>query len=311
MVRWLWQASVVLLLGALVSMPAVAASLQGSAYGGSGTSPVARMTDESEHEDDHSGRGRGGGESERRGKNGEGEQDDDATARATVSPNAPGMVRIADEAFFPRVITITAGASVTWVNEDDDAHTATGLGFDTGTLAPGASASVVFDTPGVYDYVCQFHSTMTGQVIVTDAAGNVPAAPATAPVAAPNDSAGAAVTIVDFAFEPASVTIPQGSTVTWTNAGSAPHTVTGSFGDSGTLASGQAYSHTFTEAGTFDYVCQFHPQMTGQVVVEGATADPRPAQVSRSPAELDMLGQTRLLLTLLITILILLRDLLP
>ncbi len=311
MVRWLWQASVVLLLCALVATPAGAASLQGSTYGRSGTSPIARMTDDSDHEDDHSGRGRGGRENERRGKNDDDEQDDDAATGATVPPDAPGVVRIADEAFFPQVITVAAGASVTWVNQDDDEHTATGRGFDTGTLQSGQSATIVFSTPGIYDYVCQFHSGMTGQVIVTDAAGNVPAASTPVPAVTSEGVASAAVTIVDFAFEPASVTIPRGSTVTWTHAGSAPHTVTGGFGDSGTLASGQVFSHTFTEAGTFDYVCQFHPQMTGQIVVEGAAEAPGPMQDGRRLVERDMLGQVRLLLTLLITILILLRDLLP
>jgi plastocyanin len=269
------------------------------------------MTDDSDHEDDHSGRGRGGGENERRGKNDDDEQDDDAATGVTVPPETPGIVRVVGRGFSPQTITVAAGASVTWINEDDDAHTATGRGFDTGTLQPGQSATIVFSTPGIYDYVCQFHGEMTGQVIVTDAAGNVPAAPTPAPVTATNDTAGAAVTIVDFAFEPAAITVPLGATVTWTNAGVAPHTVAGGFGDSGTLASGQAFSHTFTEAGVFDYVCQFHPQMTGQVVVEGAAAAPGPNQEGRRPAERDMLGQVRLLLTLLITILILLRNLLP
>jgi plastocyanin len=86
---------------------------------------------------------------------------------------------------------------------------------------------------------------------------------------------GAAVSIVDFAFEPAAVEIPVGATVTWTNNGAAPHTATASDGtfDSGQLAPGATFSHTFTAAGTFPYVCQIHPEMTGTVtVVEAATA---------------------------------------
>ncbi|MER3437180.1 MAG: hypothetical protein C4346_06075 [Chloroflexota bacterium] len=73
-----------------------------------------------------------------------------------MPPDAPGVVRIAGEALVPQVLTVTAGVLATWVNEDE--HTATGLDFDTGTLALGASASVAFDTPGVYDDVCQFHA---------------------------------------------------------------------------------------------------------------------------------------------------------
>src|SRR5829696_5872316 len=51
---------------------------------------------------------------------------------------------------------------------------------------------------------------------------------------------GAAVTIVDFAFQPASLEVPAGTTVTWTNSGAAPHTVTADDGtfDSDRLAPG-------------------------------------------------------------------------
>ena len=86
---------------------------------------------------------------------------------------------------------------------------------------------------------------------------------------------GATVSIVDFAFDPASVEVPVGATVTWTNTGAAPHTATASDGtfDSGQLAPGATFSHTFTATGTFPYVCQIHPQMTGTVtVVEAAAA---------------------------------------
>ena len=85
----------------------------------------------------------------------------------------------------------------------------------------------------------------------------------------------ATVSIVDFAFDPAAVEIPVGATVTWTNTGAATHTATASDGtfDSGQLAPGASFSHTFTAAGTFPYICQIHPQMTGTVtVVEAAAA---------------------------------------
>jgi plastocyanin len=80
---------------------------------------------------------------------------------------------------------------------------------------------------------------------------------------------GAAVSIVDFAFDPAAVEIPVGATVTWTNTGAATHTATASDGtfDSGQLAPGATFSHTFTAAGTFPYICQIHPQMTGTITV--------------------------------------------
>jgi plastocyanin len=82
---------------------------------------------------------------------------------------------------------------------------------------------------------------------------------------------GAAVSIVDFAFQPASVEVAAGSTVTWTNTGQAPHTVTADDGafDSGQLAPGASFSQTFDTAGTFTYHCNIHPQMTGTIIVTG------------------------------------------
>jgi plastocyanin len=80
---------------------------------------------------------------------------------------------------------------------------------------------------------------------------------------------GAAVTIAGFAFQPASIEVTIGTTVTWTNDDPAPHTVTatdGSF-DSGTLASGATFSQVFQAAGTFEYACAIHPTMTGSVIV--------------------------------------------
>lgn len=83
----------------------------------------------------------------------------------------------------------------------------------------------------------------------------------------PSDSA--AVSIVGFAFQPGSLEVAAGTTVTWTNDDPAPHTVTaadGSF-DSGTLASGATFSQVFDQAGTFAYACAIHPTMTGTIIV--------------------------------------------
>ncbi len=85
--------------------------------------------------------------------------------------------------------------------------------------------------------------------------------------------------IVDFAFDPTSVEIPAGTTVLWTNAGVAPHTVSakdGSFG-SEMLAAGASFEQTFTTPGSYAYLCQVHPEMTGTVVVtEAETAAAAP-----------------------------------
>src|SRR5215211_6033039 len=90
---------------------------------------------------------------------------------------------------------------------------------------------------------------------------------------------GTAVSIVDFAFQPASLEVASGSTVTWTNTGAAPHTVTADNGafDSGQLKPGATFSQTFTTPGTYTYHCETHPKMTGTVFVPEAAAPAAPA----------------------------------
>ncbi|MGD9890374.1 MAG: cupredoxin family copper-binding protein [Dehalococcoidia bacterium] len=105
--------------------------------------------------------------------------------------------------------------------------------------------------------------------------------------ASPAQAQGAsAVSIIDFAFQPASVTVPVGAIVTWTNNGMAPHTSTSSAGgwDSGRLASGQSFSFTFSQPGSFSYICMIHPQMMGTVVVQAAAAQPTPRPAAAAPA---------------------------
>jgi plastocyanin len=82
-------------------------------------------------------------------------------------------------------------------------------------------------------------------------------------------AADASATIRDFSFNPRSITINQGETVTWRNNGPSVHTATarnGSF-DTGNLARGQSGSHTFNGAGTFSYFCRPHPNMTATITV--------------------------------------------
>lgn len=75
-------------------------------------------------------------------------------------------VRMKDDVFRPRTVTIDRGDRVRWVNRGDRPHTTTGKGWDV-TLAPGESYSKRFRRAGTYRYVCTFHSGMTGRIIVT------------------------------------------------------------------------------------------------------------------------------------------------
>src|SRR5215212_5355794 len=96
------------------------------------------------------------------------------------------------------------------------------------------------------------------------------------------------ISVVDFAFEPGTLSVPAGATVTWTNTGSRPHTVTaddGSF-DSGRLDPGEQFSQTFDQPGTFAYHCGFHPEMQGSIVV-GEPQEPANAGADATPAADD------------------------
>ena len=94
---------------------------------------------------------------------------------------------------------------------------------------------------------------------------------AQAQVATPSAQAqdGAAISIANFAFQPDSLQVATGTTVTWTNADSTAHTVTADDGafDAGPLAPGASFTQTFTTPGTYTYHCQIHPFMTGTIVV--------------------------------------------
>ena len=77
------------------------------------------------------------------------------------------------------------------------------------------------------------------------------------------------VSIQDFFFSPANVSVPAGTTVTWVNEGNVPHTVTSDDGqfDSGVLMPGDSYTVMFKGQGTITYHCSIHPSMTGSVTV--------------------------------------------
>jgi plastocyanin len=83
----------------------------------------------------------------------------------------------------------------------------------------------------------------------------------------------ASVTMKNIKFNPATVTVPVDGTVKWTNDESAGHDVTGSgfkSGSPGGMTQGASFSHKFTKAGTYKYVCTIHKAsgMTGTVIVK-------------------------------------------
>jgi amicyanin len=114
-----------------------------------------------------------------------------------------------------------------------------------------------------------FHSGMTPGM---SGMPGMPAPPASVSATTTESQApqgGTSVSISDFKFNPAALTVPVGTTVTWTNQDEEPHTVAakdGSFHSPG-MDTHATYTFTFNTPGSYDYICSIHPFMTGAVVV--------------------------------------------
>jgi amicyanin len=79
------------------------------------------------------------------------------------------------------------------------------------------------------------------------------------------------VKIDNFSFSPSPLTVPVGSTVTWTNQDDVPHNVMSTEGKtlkSPVLDTDEKFSYTFNKGGVYSYYCAIHPKMTGRVVVQ-------------------------------------------
>jgi amicyanin len=82
-------------------------------------------------------------------------------------------------------------------------------------------------------------------------------------------AADAQVKIANFTFDPPTLTVKAGTTVTWVNADDIPHVVSEKDGKfrSSALDTDEKFSQTFSTAGTVEYFCAIHPHMTGKIVV--------------------------------------------
>jgi plastocyanin len=89
---------------------------------------------------------------------------------AQAAPAADAAVEIDQFAFTPQRITVKAGTTVTWINEDDVPHTVASS-FKSKALDTGDKFSFTFTTPGTYAYFCSVHPHMTGAVVVEAASG--------------------------------------------------------------------------------------------------------------------------------------------
>ncbi|HUC48835.1 MAG TPA: cupredoxin family copper-binding protein [Xanthobacteraceae bacterium] len=94
------------------------------------------------------------------------------------------------------------------------------------------------------------------------------------PTSAQNVAPAGAVSIDNFTFTPASLTVKAGTTVTWTNKDDIPHGIAAAnneFKKSRALDTDDSFSFTFTTPGTYKYFCYIHPHMVGTIVVEAAS----------------------------------------
>ena len=76
------------------------------------------------------------------------------------------------------------------------------------------------------------------------------------------------VVIQDSAFNPDSLTIKEGESVTWTNQDSAAHNIRIGDFNSKTISNGESADYKFDKKGSYDYICGIHPSMKGKIIVE-------------------------------------------
>ena len=211
--------------------------------------------------------------------------------QASGPPPLEASVTLVDESFQPPALEVAVGVTVVWENIDgDDDHTVTADdgAFNSGVMPVGTAFEHTFDAPGTYPYFCAIHP---GMVATVNVVGDTPAQTedvtvepppsvetlATGDGTDPADAVGTGpveASIVDLTFQPATIEVDAGASVTWTNEDSVPHTVTARTADfdSGVMQEGDSFSLVFDEPGTFDYFCAIHPSMTGRVTVSGPTS---------------------------------------
>ena len=133
------------------------------------------------------------------------------------------------------------------------------------TLRSMLGLSSVTHRPHMHDLAITESTLSDGTAAVATVAA------ATAPAARPTSNAARTISISNFTFAPAAMSVPAGQELTWINEDDAPHTVQGS--DPGSplksaaLDTGDKYSVTLTKPGEYRYFCTLHPHMTGSITV--------------------------------------------
>jgi plastocyanin len=92
-----------------------------------------------------------------------------STPSAPAANAAAPLVHIDNFAFGPQTLTVRAGTTVTWVNDDEEPHTVTASdrSYHSQILNTGGRVSHRYEMPGQYAYFCSLHPHMTGRIVVT------------------------------------------------------------------------------------------------------------------------------------------------
>jgi plastocyanin len=91
-----------------------------------------------------------------------------APAGSTSVTIPMGASTLTTNGFGPNPLTVSAGTTISWLNDDNTAHTsaADGRQWDSGTIAPGGRFNFAFASPGRFTYHCQIHPNMVGTIVV-------------------------------------------------------------------------------------------------------------------------------------------------
>jgi plastocyanin len=96
-----------------------------------------------------------------------GGSDDEPSAPSAAKASGAASVQVGDNTFTPATIEVATGETVTFENGGAIAHTVTGDGFDSGSMAPGDTFEFTADKAGTVSYVCTFHPGMQGTIEVS------------------------------------------------------------------------------------------------------------------------------------------------
>ena len=198
-----------------------------------------------------------------------------------ITPSGPifaieileGSAQEGNPDYRPDVAVVSQGYIVEWTNSDSVAHTVTsaedfGETFDSSLMSAGDVFTL--DTNnleiGEYEYLCIVHPWMVATLVIEE-----PKEPQKVSIpqgaGIPDDG--------QIYYDPQVIDVTVGTTISWDNMDTTIHTVTsgqvpeadGLF-DSEMMAAGDSFEFTFTDAGSYDYYCTFHPWMLGTVNVE-------------------------------------------